>query len=45
VGDGELVAATADGDPASNGGPPVEADLAPRVIAPLDPPTETEPPL
>jgi DNA polymerase III delta prime subunit len=49
----DLVTATADGDADldSNGGSetsvstlPVEADPAPRVTAPLDPPTETEPP-
>ena len=50
----EIVVATPDDDAAlaTNGGsdasmatPSVEADLAPRVSAPLDPPTETDPPL
>jgi hypothetical protein len=55
AGDGtELVVAIPDGDVdlASNGGsetpvstPSLDAGVAPRVTAPLDPPTETDPPL
>ena len=50
----DLVVAIPDGDidHAANGGsetpvstPSLDTDVAPRVTAPLDPPTETDPPL